>query len=104
MAKSMRELVARKQYKIVQRFIDTFNDRELELIAEYIEQKRSGKKSDNELNQVMENYAASVGCKLVKEDDAFFTTSKGKKVRRIDYDGNIYKPKGKKVLGSVYDE
>jgi hypothetical protein len=102
-SKSMRELVARQQYKIVQRYIDTFNKMELDLIADYIEERRNQSMSD--YPQALMDYAVSVGASIEKDEDGnVYTVAQGKRVRRIDDDGNIFKPRGKKILGSIYDD
>lgn len=102
MAKSMRELQARKQVKIVKRYIDTFNQAELADIAQYVEAKAFGAPKATEHPQFVLDLAKDNDAKVEKRDGAFWIVKGGKEIYRVAENGDVTKPKGKKVLDNIF--
>ena len=100
--KSMRELMPRKSVKIVERYLDTFNDAELLHLVQYIEDKKNPHISDDPAFVIL--YADEQGVKILKKDGYWWGVKAGKIVFKIDEEGNVTKPKGKKILENIFDK
>lgn len=102
MPKSMRELQSRKQVKIVKRYLDGFNQKELADIAQYCEAKAFGAPKATEHPQAVLDYASGMDAKIEKRDGFFWIVKGGKDLFKVAEKGDVTKPKGKKVLDNIF--
>lgn len=100
--KSMRELMPRKSVQIVKRYLDTFNESELADIVEYIEDKKHPNISDDPAFVIM--YADDHDAKIEKRDGYWWLMKGKKEICKIDENGDVTKPKGKKVIENIFEK
>jgi hypothetical protein len=100
--KSMRELMPRKSVQIVKRYLDTFNESELADIVEYIEDKKNPHISDDPAFVIM--YADEHEAKIEKRDGYWWLMKGKKEIFKIDENGDVTKPKGKKVIENIFEK
>ena len=100
--KSMRELIPRKSVQIVERYLDTFNDAELLHLVQYIEDKKNPHVSDDPAFVLL--FADMYNAKVLKKDGYWWIVQSGKRIFKIDENGNVTKPKGVKILENIFEK
>lgn len=130
--KSMRELRPRKVVTLVKRYIDTFSPQELESIADYIDEKIMtapmdepedaapeveveeheccGGTEEGCCQNISDNpawvdlFAAENEATVEQDGDFWLIIKDDKPIFKIDKNGDVTKPKGKKVLENIFEK